>query len=351
MLETVRQYAAERLTNSGADDQTRRRHFEFYLKWAESQSGPPVSHPQQEVLDRFEDEMPNIRAALTWSRTKEPDGHLRLAIAASQYWLVRGSKVEGRTWLEPALVASADRGHARADALWAVAIMAAERGDLAASRSCNVEAIDLYRQMADWAQLARVLNNLAVISDDPASIQRLLAEGLESARRSRDPSVLGLLLSTYGIRLRADGQAAAAEKMLKESLALRRRAAHEWGIARSLLVLAHLSLDRSDRASARLYLEEALDIVRRLGDGSGLADIFDAFARDTVKPVRALQLTAAARALRERTGAQRFVVGSPELEERLRSTRLQMGQEAEAAEAAGRAMTVDEAVAKALTRD
>jgi tetratricopeptide (TPR) repeat protein len=212
-------------------------------------------------------------------------------------------------------------------------------------------AIDIYRQAEDWAQLARALNNLAFASDDQAVASSLLSEALDSARRSQDAGVLALVLSSRGSKLRAEGQVAAARAMFEEGLALRRQAPHEWGIARSLLGLAHLALDQSDRKSAGVYLSEALEIVRRLGDVSGLAEVLDAFARRSTDPRRVLRLAGSARALRDRTGDLPVFVGSVEVDERLRSTRLHLGHQAAAIEAAGYAMSPDEAVAEALHED
>jgi hypothetical protein len=137
--------------------------------------------------------------------------------------------------------------------------------------------------------------------------------------------------------------------MFEEGLALRRQTAHEWGIARSLLDLTHLALDDGDRTSARVYLEEALEIVRRLGDGWGLAQVFEAFARRSADPPRMLRLAGSARALRDLTSDLKGTTERPEVEERLRSTRRQLGPKAAAIEAAGYAMGLDEAVAEALS--
>jgi predicted ATPase/DNA-binding CsgD family transcriptional regulator len=351
LTETLRQYAAERLVETGEADRTQRLHFEFYANWAESFGRRPARNTQAADLDQVEEEIANIRAALEWSRKHQPEGHLRLATSMSHFWLTRGSTIEGRAWLGPALEASTNRDQTRADALWTLAMMAIRQGDAEASRTYNRLAIDIYRQAEDWAQLARALNNLAFATDDQPVASSLLSEALDSARRSQDAGVLALVLSSRGSKLRAEGQVAAARAMFEEGLALRRQAAHEWGIARSVLGLAHLALDESDPKSARVYLSEALEIVRRLGDVSGLAEVLYAFARRSEDPHRVLRLAGSAQALRDRTGDLPVFIGSVEVDERLRSTRLQVGHEAAAIEAAGYAMSPDEAVAEALNGD
>ncbi len=350
LIETIRQYAAERLVETGEGDRPQRLHFEFYVNWAESFGRRPARNTQAADLDQVEEDIANIRAALGWSRAHQPEGHLRLASSMSHFWLTRGSTVEGRAWLGPALEASTDRGQTRADALWAVAMMAGRQGDAEASLRYNREAIDIYRHLEDWSQLARALNNLAFTSDQSVA-SSLLSEALDAARRSQDAGVLALVLTSRGARLRAEGQAAAARAMFEEGLALRRQTAHEWGIARSLLALAHIALDEGDRKSAEVYLSEALEIVRRLGDVSGLAEVLYAFARHSADPSRVLRLAGSARALRDRTGDIAVFIGSVEVDERLRSTRLQLGHQAATIEAAGYAMSPDEAVAEALDED
>jgi hypothetical protein len=98
-----------------------------------------------------------------------------------------------------------------------------------------------------------------------------------------------------------------------------------------------------------VYLEESLEIVRRLGDGWGLALVLEAFARSSAEPSRVLRLAGSARALRDQTGDLHSSNWNAEVEEHLRSARHQGGPQAAAIEAAGYAMSVDEAVAEALS--
>jgi non-specific serine/threonine protein kinase len=349
LLEALRQFAAERLVEAAELDRAQRRHFDFYVDWAAFHSTDQTGNPYAVDLDRVEEELGNIRAALEWSRAQEPEGHLRLAAATSHFWLTRGSIVEGLAWLEPALAASTGRSRIRADALWCVAMLASRHGDTDASRSYNREAIGIYRQFEKWGHLARVLNNLAVITDDPAAADRLLVEGLDCARRSQQPGAIALLLTSRGEKLRAAGQTKAARETLEEALALRRVEGFEWGLARALVSVAHLALDEGEQRSARLYLEEALEIVRALEDAGSMAVVLEAFALSSADPYRALRLAGCARAFRNRAGEPNRSVERRDVEEHLRSARNELGAQAAAIEAAGQAMSLDEAVADALS--
>jgi non-specific serine/threonine protein kinase len=349
LLEALRQFAAERLVEAAELDRAQRRHFDFYVDWAAFHSTDQTGNPYAVDLDRVEEELGNIRAALEWSRAQEPEGHLRLAAATSHFWLTRGSIVEGLAWLEPALAASTGRSRVRADALWCVAMLASRHGDTDASRSYNWEAIGIYRQFENWGHLARVLNNLAVITDDPAAADRLLVEGLDCARRSQQPGAIALLLTSRGEKLRAAGQTKAARETLEEALALRRVEGFEWGLARALVSVAHLALDEGEQRSARLYLEEALEIVRALEDAGSMAVVLEAFALSSADPYRALRLAGCARGFRNRAGEPNRSVERRDVEEHLRSARNELGAQAAAIEAAGQVMSLDEAIADALS--
>src|SRR5688500_706180 len=119
MLETIREYALERLEESGDAEDLRRRHAWYFLEFAE-QAEPHLKGPQEvECLARLEDEHSKLRAALDWSQTtasvEGPEIGLRLASALWRYWEVRGYLTEGREWLTRTLAHDAATPHARDD--------------------------------------------------------------------------------------------------------------------------------------------------------------------------------------------------------------------------------------------
>ncbi len=111
ILETIRQYASERLLEAGEGEQLRNRHLDFFLRWAERVE-PELRGPQQlEWLDQLEAENDNLRAALEWSLTQAEDGEasLRLAGALPVFWYQRGYINEGLAWLEKVLTSRPPR--------------------------------------------------------------------------------------------------------------------------------------------------------------------------------------------------------------------------------------------------
>ena len=118
MLETIREYALERLEERGDSQAVRRRHAGFYLPLAE-EAEPALLGPQQlSWLERLDAERDNLRAALTWATEEdEADVGLRIGAALWRYWQLRGSDSEGRERLERLLALRSGSEEARAMAL------------------------------------------------------------------------------------------------------------------------------------------------------------------------------------------------------------------------------------------
>lgn len=347
MLETMRQYGLERLGQSGELDRLQRLHFDHVLELAESNRPLSGEMAQSRGVERLAAESDNLRAALEWGRGHDPDEFLRLASALTFFWQTRRTLVEARGWFEAALAGSTAGGKLRADVLWQAAMVALAQGDLQGGDAFNRKAADIYREIEDWSQLARVLNNLAASAKDRERKRDLLQQSLETARRSNDPGVLGLVLSSFAAVARADGDYLSARRLAEESLALRRTAGNEWAIARSLLLLGHLALDLGEPEVVLPAIREALGIIRRLGDRSGLAMTLVALARRSTEPETALRLATVAQTIREEIG-ERF--GDPLLmasDDHVHNVRAQLGPRAKAIEAEAREMSLDDAIALA----
>jgi predicted ATPase/DNA-binding CsgD family transcriptional regulator len=148
-LETIRQYASERLLKAGEGEQLRNRHLHFFLRWAERVE-PKLRGPRQlQWLNQIEAELDNLRAALEWSLTQAESGEagLRLASALLAFWYQRAHVSEGYTWLNRALTSSAtsDSGAVRAKALHAAGYLARIQGDTMTARALLEDSIDLWR--------------------------------------------------------------------------------------------------------------------------------------------------------------------------------------------------------------
>jgi predicted ATPase/transcriptional regulator with XRE-family HTH domain len=289
MLETVRDYAAERLADKGEREATRQRHAVFYLGLAE-RGAPELAGPKQAAwLKRLEQDHANLRLALDWlSEQSDLEPALRLATAATWYWLSRGYFTDaGRLpWLLG--VTEGRHGAVRATALLAAARLASTQGDYAAQARYDHESLRLFRELGDAAGAAVAVTDLGSASWQQGRLEEAepyLAEGLrffrtlEDARGSdtdppgADSLAFALASPRAGIPAshlplacvaRDRGDLAAARPLFAEVLALRRALGDQVGTAHVLNNLGWLELYAGDLAAARPLVEESLAIRRAL---------------------------------------------------------------------------------------
>jgi predicted ATPase/RsiW-degrading membrane proteinase PrsW (M82 family) len=263
MLETIREYARERLDERAEADRIALRHAEYCVALAE-RAEPALTSPDQGAwLQRLGEENANIRAALAWSRRAgELELGLRLAGALVRFWSARGLMAEGRRWLAEALAAGGDVAPSvRAKAYFAAGYAALGLGDFADARARFETCLALARDLGDERLEGAALAQLAWISN--ATGERKLAveratRALELAR-ARDDRVT----ASGALNVLADAAASEdngeSKELFEQALALRRELGDERLIANSLLLLG-----RADGDPARL--EEALELARGLGD-------------------------------------------------------------------------------------
>ena len=158
MLETIREFAAERLEASGEADVVRRRHGEFFLALAEAAEPHLRSARPEEWLERLDPESDNIRAALDqFEAIAAEDGALRLSSALDEFWCPRSEESEGRSHLEAALSIGGRPTPARAKALIAAAHLARDHGDPDAGEKHAEEALALTKDLGDNHGAGRAL--------------------------------------------------------------------------------------------------------------------------------------------------------------------------------------------------
>ena len=167
MLETIHEYAREKLQESGEAEEIGRAHTEYFLALAEEAEPELTGADQAGWLERLEAEHDNLRAALSRSLEGEDleELGLRLANALSYFWFVRGYWSEGRGWLEEALAGNTgDQAEARAKALRVLASLAVEQGDYGRAETSAEEALALYRGLGDEKGVSDSLGELGWVS-------------------------------------------------------------------------------------------------------------------------------------------------------------------------------------------
>jgi len=398
MLETIREYALERLAESGEEHSTRRAHAAYCLVLAE-EGASGTAQDETEWLDRLETEHENIRAALEWlTRTSDSDWGLRLGGALFRFWETREYFKEGRERLAKLLaLGTAGAGtKARARALFsagvlaggqgdydgaislvgqsleitrelkdqsgqavslnAVAVLLRDRGDFEAARPPFEESLALWRSLGDRTAVARSLSNLAnlakVQGDYPRS-RSLYEECRSIFRELGDRGGVAWSLNHEGDVAREQRDLATARALYEESLVSFRELDDRWGIAASLADLGNLARDEKDFGKAHSFYEESIRLFQELGHKRGIARVLEAFAGAAVaqsQSERALRLAGAAAALRKTLGARIPAAEQDALENRLEPARQALsGQAGAAAWMEGWEMTVEQAVGEAVS--
>lgn len=267
-LETIRQYASEKLRESNEETTMRARHFAYFAALADESEAHLIGGDQQQWLQRLDAEHDNFRGALTWAMQTDAAGALRLAGALGRFWDVRGYFTEGRSWLTQVLErnpAAPDRARAL---IWA-GMLAARQGDYSRGIAQMQESVQLSRAANDDRQLVLGLNNLGyvlmLIGEFDQALP-LLNEGLALSRALANDGYVAMALNHLGNVAWLQGDVVTARSQFEESLALRRRIDDRVGVGKSLYGLAALADAQGEYDQARIYLEESLAIAREVGD-------------------------------------------------------------------------------------
>ncbi len=365
MLETTREYAAERLERDG-DEVTavEARHAAYYLTLAE-RAEPELTGPDQaRRLTQLEADHGNLRVALDWTEQHgEPENGLRMAAALWRFWYTRGYLTEGRRRLDTALARAPSRGApelapARARALFAAGVLASEQGAIIEAQACSEESLALFRAAGRPQGQAGALNTLGVIARnrrDYARAEALYEEVLAIDKALDNRRGMGAALHNLGIAVVQQGHADRALALFAESLILRRETGNQWGIANTLLSIgaANLRIDR--QATAREALEESVGIFQTLGDRDGIAGCLEelgSLAAAERRPEHAARLLGAASRLRGTIGAPLPPDDQEQIDRIITELSAMLGNEDFAtAWASGQLLRLEEAIGLALRHE
>jgi predicted ATPase len=356
MLETIREYALERLRAAGEADRLYRRHAETYVALAEQAEPELRGSGQVEWLARLERVHGNLRAADAWLRRQSDwESAGRLAGALRLFWVTHSYLTEGRQRLETVLTHAEElTPPVRAKVFHSAGVLAWTQGDNDAARRYFEEALALRRAAGDRGGTAILLNNLGHLAilrgaydegepllNEAFALQEVIGDGWGSAHT----------LSNLGNVAMLRGDYPQAIALMEESLARRRTLGDTHGIADSLSSLGDVLLLQGDSARADAIFRECLETFQTLGDQSGMADCFQGLAETAAlqgRAVRAARLAGAAEALREAIGGHDWPHLAVYHERVMAAVRAQLPEAAwSAAWAAGRALPLARAVAYA----
>jgi predicted ATPase/DNA-binding SARP family transcriptional activator/Tfp pilus assembly protein PilF len=270
MLETIREYAQERLRERDEAELLRGRHAEHYREAAERAAAQlRAGQPSSDVYARLDADLDNIRAALRWADQASPELMLELAGLLKLFWRVRGHLDEGRRWLEGALAHEgfeATRGRARA--LEASGALAQRRGDYAAARQSWQEGLEIWQELGDDAGVGRALGDVASAFDLEGDRERaipLYEESAELLRRLGLEYELGTVASNLGVCLMSLGRLDEAARLYEEAVELCRSSGRDEQLVISLFNLGRVSMLLRRNGAASERFQEALRAASELG--------------------------------------------------------------------------------------
>jgi predicted ATPase/DNA-binding CsgD family transcriptional regulator len=412
LLEPVRQYALEKLEQSGEAEDIKRSHVEYFLTLAE-QAELWLSGPRgAEWFERLEEELDNIRVALSWARARgEAELSLRLAGALGGFWFWGGHYGEARGWLEQALVqegrtstlvrakalaaassvawAQSDLGRAKGAAeeglrlskeagiegdrttffrggtcravfLNLLAESFAEAGDPERTANLGDESLRLNRQAGDVQGIAWSLNLLAMASDDRGDYEQaeeFYAEGLSLARKSDSAHDRLHLLLSWGWSSLVQGDLQQATRLIEEVVELARERGRGFMgmLPRALDTLGWATLLGGEPQQAKAQFEENLALSKGLDDKATITTSLEGLAcvaGANGEALRAARIFGAAEALMEATGFGFLPQENAMVEPYRAHARSRLGEAGwDEAFAEGRTMSMEAAIEYALSEE
>jgi tetratricopeptide (TPR) repeat protein len=402
LLETVRQYAREKLSDEPGSRCFRRQHRDHYLTLAEDANEGLRGTAQEAWQQRFDEEHSNLRSALDWCEQDSGSGPagLRLTGALGRFWDTRGYFAEGRERYRVALAhpGAQARTKERAQALNGAGALAFRQSDHEAARALHEEALSIRQELGDQPGIAGSLGNLGIealrrgdyrsarnlfeqvlalagdmdapfgttlkantlnwlgiaSSDhgDHVAAQSYYEEALAVWRALGDQSSAAAALGNLGIVARAQGDLAVARAWYDEALAAHRSSGDKRNVAVTLVNLGELAIEQDDLEAVRGFVVEGLRLCREIGarlESAYAVAAMAQLAQACGEAERAARLEGSAAGLREIIGHSLPPSALAGHERHLSELRASLGEDAfERAFAAGRALSWEQAIAYAL---
>ncbi|HEY5982020.1 MAG TPA: tetratricopeptide repeat protein [Anaerolineales bacterium] len=361
MLETVREYAQERLSECEEVDAAHNRHLQYILSLAE-RAGAALERRDEIVwLRRLDLDQDNLRLALSWALgLRDPEVALRLAGAAEWFWWSRGITREAEEWLRAALsmpgaeVATKGRAKALTNMGWYLCLA----GEMSAGLGFLRESVATSRAIQEEQALAEALTWFGFMNSmrsDPASEWAALEEGLALARKLGYRPGAGRALIGIGQVKLAQGDYVAAAEAFAEGASLLRETGDGNSLAFAVRRLGHLALRQGDFKKAFALYSESLTINAGIGDKQGVANCLAAMASlawKLGKSTRAAHLYGATAAVLESFNGQLIPADQAENDPYLSQTLAALGNDAyQRAYSDGHAMDLETSIAFALKLD
>ena len=311
-----------------------------------------------ELVGRWQDARASYEQALSAAdQQNDPTTHARSETEIGELLTKQGQYAEASTWLDRArrgFEATGDRAGV-AQTLQHKGTLLARQGDYEESLRAYEESLSIRQELNDQFNIANLLNNMAIVARfrrDFQKAQSLIEEALSIRERLGNRWAIGMSLNNLGNLALGQGDLAEARTRMEQALSIWRQIGDRWAIANTLTGLGEVFGEAKDYETSRAYFSESLAINREIGDRLALAYLFEALgslAAAQSDPERAMQLVGVAATLRADIGAPLPPAEAARLQDRLMAARGLLSEESlHAAEATGRALSLDQAIELAL---
>jgi len=359
MLETIREFATERLEESGDAREIRRAHAECFRGLAEEAEPQLVGADQREWLARLETEHDNLRGALSWSVAEAPALALAVAAAMWRFWYVRGHLTEGRQWLEAVTApTSAKTQPLLAKALRGLAVSLEVQGEYGRSEHVAQQSLAIYEQLGDEFGLSNILETLAIAAENQGNFDLARSRyerALELSERIGDVRGATWVGNNLADLLLRQGDYETAKLRLQANIRVLAELGDKEGLAFALLNMSQALLGQRNYKESLKAARESLILAEEFGDSTIVAYCFELFAAIQSaqgKASLAARSLGVAENLLDTTGIQLNPAEKLIHEDTTQRTLSELSHdEFVAGVREGRALPLDLAIAEALTRN
>jgi predicted ATPase len=358
MLETIHEYATERLSARGEVESIRILHADYFAHMAEAAEKEMRGARQEYWFARLRAEQNNLHSVFTWSFNGNGNEHgLRLAASLQEYWYYNGLAVEGRRWIDLGLARSTNAAPALlAGVLRCAGHIAYTLSDLRRGKELLHRALDLYKQLGDERNAAWSMVFLGgLFMEDPLEYLQgiaLCTQGLEVFRKLEDKPGTACALNNLGELARLQGDYEAARRYYEESLSVTIETGERQREAIMFSNLCYIAYHQQNYKLAMQFAQRSIIVARELTSEYRQACFLAALAGPTAalgRPERAARLLGASHARFEALGTRHQPADQPELDLFEAAARNQLGDKAfQEAWQAGQTLTLQEAVSLAL---
>jgi len=274
-LETIRQYSREKFFETDEVETIRDRHLAFYVKYAETAEGHMRGRARLTWIHRLGAEQDNLRAAMEWGLARNPESALRIAASLPLFWTTGGFSAEGFRWIQQAMAEHMEKmGEAaqpslRAKGLGGLAFLYMSLGDNLNGKRVAEESVALFRQSQDKNGFAHSLIILAFPLEflgERLQSEAALMEGIAIARAEKNAFVLSSGLNNLTrVTLDLHGDIEAAERYAEEAIRVSEEAGIEWTVSVAHEMKGNIAFHRKDYDEARHLFEKAVNAYRETG--------------------------------------------------------------------------------------